>query len=305
MTDLGHPLQFGSFLTPSSADAARPVQLAILSEQVGLDLVTFQDHPYEPGFLDTWTLLSVVAARTSTVRVAPNVANLPLRPPAILARSVASLDLLTGGRVELGLGAGIFWDGIDALGGRRLSPGQSVQALEEAIGVIRQLWDTGNAEGADIAGDHFRLTNAPRGPAPAHPVEIWLGAYGPRMLALTGQRAEGWLPSLGPVGPEQLATMSAAVDRAAIEAGRAPSEVRRLLNVSGSFDAAGTGPLNGPPAQWAQELARFALEDGFSVFILVTDEPDDLRRFAAEVAPAVRELVAADRHTSSPPPKPQ
>jgi alkanesulfonate monooxygenase SsuD/methylene tetrahydromethanopterin reductase-like flavin-dependent oxidoreductase (luciferase family) len=141
MTDLGQPLQFGSFLTPSSADAGRPVQLAILSEQVGLDLVTFQDHPYQPGFLDTWTLLSVVAAKTSTVRVAPNVANLPLRPPAILARSVGSLDLLTRGRVELvelGVRAGVVWDGIDAMGGRRLSAGQSVQALDEAIGVIRQ-----------------------------------------------------------------------------------------------------------------------------------------------------------------------
>ncbi|MEE3921764.1 LLM class flavin-dependent oxidoreductase [Micromonospora sp. BRA006-A] len=67
-------------------------------EQVGLDLVTFQDHPYQPGFLDTWTLMSYVAAATERVRLAGNVLNPPLRQPAVLARSVASLDLLTGGR---------------------------------------------------------------------------------------------------------------------------------------------------------------------------------------------------------------
>ena len=106
------------------------VELAKLADVVGLDLVSFQDHPYQPGFLDTWTLLAVVAAATTSVKVAPNVANLPLRPPAVLARSAASLDILSGGRVELGLGAGAFWDGIVAMGGPRLTPGQSVDALE-------------------------------------------------------------------------------------------------------------------------------------------------------------------------------
>lgn len=76
------------------------------SERVGLDLVTFSDHPYQPRFLDTWTLLSWVAAQTRSITVCGNVLNLPLRPPAVLARSAASLDLLSGGRFELGLGAG-------------------------------------------------------------------------------------------------------------------------------------------------------------------------------------------------------
>src|SRR5690606_12324892 len=117
---------FGSFITPSNADPHRPVELAIASERAGLDLATFQDHPYQPGFLDTWTLMTYVLARTERLRVAGNVLNLPLRPPAVLARAAASLDLLSGGRVELGLGAGGFWDAIEAMGGRRLTPGQSV-----------------------------------------------------------------------------------------------------------------------------------------------------------------------------------
>lgn len=301
-TDYGHPLQFGSFLTPTNAgltptnaNPAQPVGLAVLSEQVGLDLVTFQDHPYQPGFLDTWTLLSFVAARTRTVRLAANVTNLPLRPPAVLARSVASLDLLSGGRLELGLGAGAFWDAIEAMGGRRLTPGQGVRALAEAIDVIRQVWAADTRGGVRVEGDFYRVVGAKRGPAPAHDVEIWLGAYKPRMLELTGRAGDGWLPSLSYLNPGDLARGNAIIDDAAGRAGRSPGDVRRLLNISGQFAPTGRGPLHGPAEQWAEELADLALSDGISVFILGTDDPDDLRRFAGEVAPAVRELVAAER----------
>src|SRR5690349_10664977 len=117
--DYGHDLEFGTFLTP---DAGRPggvVERARLTERAGLDVVTVQDHPYQPRFLDAFTLLTWIAASTSRVRVFPNVANLPLRPPAVLARQVASLDRLSGGRAELGLGSGAFWDAIAANGGPR------------------------------------------------------------------------------------------------------------------------------------------------------------------------------------------
>jgi hypothetical protein len=295
MSDYGHDLVFGSFVTPSAGDPDHTVGLAVLAEQVGLDLVTFQDHPYQPAFLDTWTLLSFVAARTSRVHVAANVTNLPLRPPAVLARSVASLDLLSGGRVSLGLGAGAFWDAIEAMGGRRLTPGQGVRALEEAIEVIRQLWDVETRGGVRVDGEFYRVVGAKRGPAPAHPVPIWLGAYKPRMLQLTGRRADGWLPTLGYLQPGDLAQGNEIIDDAAEQAGRSPRDVRRLLNIAGQFSAVGRGPLNGPAEQWAEELAELALVEGVSTFILAGDDPDDLRRFAGEVAPAVRELVAAER----------
>lgn len=145
MTDYGHDLLFGTFLTPVADQAERVVALGELTDQVGLDLVTVQDHPYQASFLDTWTLLSVIAARTQRVRVLPNVANLPLRPPVVLGRSVASLDLLSGGRAELGLGAGAFGDAIRAVGGRKLTPGQGVDALDEGIRIIRAVWDTRGA----------------------------------------------------------------------------------------------------------------------------------------------------------------
>jgi alkanesulfonate monooxygenase SsuD/methylene tetrahydromethanopterin reductase-like flavin-dependent oxidoreductase (luciferase family) len=135
----GHRLEFGIFITPLSASPETVVALAKRSEELGYDLVTFQDHPYQPAFMDTWTLLSWVAAQTERVHLAANVLNLPLRSPAVLARSAASLDLLSAGRLNLALGAGAFWDAIEAMGGRRLTPGQSIDALGEAIGIIRRL----------------------------------------------------------------------------------------------------------------------------------------------------------------------
>jgi alkanesulfonate monooxygenase SsuD/methylene tetrahydromethanopterin reductase-like flavin-dependent oxidoreductase (luciferase family) len=96
-----------------------------------------QDHPYQAGFLDTWTLLSYGAARTERIHVSGNVINLPLRSPAVLARAGASLDLLSGGRGEPGLGAGAFWEAIEAMGRRRLTPAQAIEALSEAIDIIR------------------------------------------------------------------------------------------------------------------------------------------------------------------------
>lgn len=299
MTDYGHDLLFGSFITPGNADPERVVALAQLSERVGLDLATFQDHPYQPSFLDTWTLLSWVAARTERIRLAPDVANLPLRPPAVLARSVASLDLLSGGRVELGLGSGAFWDAIEAMGGRRLTPGQGVDALREAIGVIRALWDTADRSRVDLPGEYYPVAGAKRGPAPAHPVGIWLGAYKPRMLRLTGERADGWLPSLSYLASLQdLDDANARIDDAAAGAGRAPAAVRRLLNVGGQLSARRSpNLLAGPPEQWVEQLAVLALEHGMSGFIVTGDDPTLLTTVGQEIAPAVRELVAAERAT--------
>ena len=138
--DYGHELLFGTFITPAAQRPHHAVELAVVADRAGLDLVTFQDHPYQPGFLDTWTLLTYVAARTSRVRLSHNVLNLPLRPPVMLARAAASVDLLSGGRFELGIGAGRVWDAIEAMGGPRRTPGEAVEALEEAITIIREVW---------------------------------------------------------------------------------------------------------------------------------------------------------------------
>jgi alkanesulfonate monooxygenase SsuD/methylene tetrahydromethanopterin reductase-like flavin-dependent oxidoreductase (luciferase family)/hemerythrin-like domain-containing protein len=294
MPDYGHPLEFGVFLPPAADQFDTTLRLAQTADMLGLDLVSLQDHPYQAAFLDTWTTLTVLAAATERVRVFPNVANLPLRPPAVLARSAASLDIISGGRVELGLGAGAFWDAIAAMGGPRRTPGESIEALEEAIAVIRALWTPGR--GVRLSGKHYSLNGSHPGPFPVHPIGIWLGAYKKRMLRLTGRVADGWLPSSPYAPPEQLAGMNEIIDDAAVSAGRSPQDVRRLYNIAGSFS--GNGFLRGPAKVWVEQLAELALTDGISGFVLMVDADgeDDLRRYAEEVGPGVRELVEQERN---------
>jgi alkanesulfonate monooxygenase SsuD/methylene tetrahydromethanopterin reductase-like flavin-dependent oxidoreductase (luciferase family) len=215
----------------------------------------------------------------------------------VIARSAASLDLLSGGRFELGIGAGAFFDAVEAMGGRRLKPGQSIEALEEAITIIREIWDTDQRSGVRLNGKYYQINGAKRGPKPAHDIGIWIGAYGPRILNLTGRVADGWLPTLQylPGGITDLKAMNQHIDDGANAAGRDPSKIRRLLNISGQFARSGHSLLIGPPQQWAEDLAGITLEYGITGFILYADDAPTIERFAAEVVPATREIVAAER----------
>ncbi|MFV0458942.1 MAG: LLM class flavin-dependent oxidoreductase [Actinomycetales bacterium] len=289
--DYGHAVRFGIFPTPSADRVDRLLALTTVAEKSGLDLVTIQDHPYQPAHLDTWTLLSFLGARTQTITLAPNVVNLPLRLPTVLAKAVASLDVLTQGRVELGIGAGAFWTPIEAAGGPRRSPGEAVTALAEAIDILRQCWRGGRV---DLDGEHYRVHGYRAGPPPTHPVPIWVGAYKPRMLRLTARLADVWIPSMGYADPPALPALNQAIDEAAQAVDRDPTRIRRAYNIVGRFGTT-AGFLEGPAGVWAEQLAELTVAQGMSCYVLGTDEPDVVRRFAAEVAPAVRELVAAHR----------
>lgn len=298
MTDYGHDLLFGTFVAPAAQQAHRIVELAKVADRAGLDLVTFQDHPYQAAFLDTSTLLAYTAAATERVRLSANVASLPLRPPAVLARSAATLDILSGGRFELGLGAGAFGDGIAAMGGRRLTPGQGVDALREAVGIIRAIWDVDAPGGVRVDGEHYAVAGAKRGPRPAHDIAIWIGAYRPRMLELTGGLGDGWLPTFEYLerGVGSIDESNARIDDAALAAGRDPVSVRRLLNVMRARLApAPGGLLDGPPEAWVDQIVELALEHGVSAFIVGGDDPATFERLGAEIAPAAREAVARER----------
>ncbi|MFC4123244.1 LLM class flavin-dependent oxidoreductase [Nonomuraea zeae] len=294
MSDYGRPLEFGYFLVPEAE--APLVELARRADALGLDLIGVQDHPYQRRYVDTWTLLSVIAARTERIRVFPDVASLPLRQPAVLAKSAASLDLLSGGRVELGLGAGAFWDAIEAYGGPRRAPKEALGALEEAITVIRAIWSGERNQRFD--GEHYRLKGAQAGPAPAHPIGIWLGVRGPKALALAGRVADGWLPSSSWATPEVLPELSARLDDAAREAGREPGELRRVYNVNGTITGGSSGGfLNGPVEQWVEELADLALGYGIDGFVFWPEgeQQAQLTLFAERVVPEVRRQVALER----------
>src|SRR3954465_9724767 len=169
---------FGAFPVPDAERQDEVIEQVLLADRLGLDLVGIQDHPYQRRYLDAWMLMSYLAGRTERVRFFPDVGNLPLRPPAVMAKAAASLDRLTGGRFELGLGAGAFWDGIEAMGGPRRTGPESVDALEEAIQVIRLMWSGDRS--VSFSGKHYSLDGLHPGPPPAHDIGIWLGAYGPR-----------------------------------------------------------------------------------------------------------------------------
>jgi alkanesulfonate monooxygenase SsuD/methylene tetrahydromethanopterin reductase-like flavin-dependent oxidoreductase (luciferase family) len=282
MPDYGHPLRFGSFITPLNTPPHRAVDLAKASEDAGLDLVTFQDHPYQASFHDTWTLLAWVAAQTERIHLSGNVLNVALRPPAVLARAAASLDLLSGGRVALGLGAGYFWDAVQSMGGRKLSVGEGITALEQAIDVLHGIWDTSTRTPLSAGGSYYAVHGVQRGPAPAHRIPLWLGAYKPRMQRLIGRKADGWLPGLPAMQAGDYARGNAIIDDAAVAADRDPGQITRLLNVT--------------PNETADDLSHLALEDGVSVFILLgADDPDVIHHFATRVAPEVRARVSEIR----------
>ncbi len=114
------------------------------------------------------------------------------------------------------------------------------------------------------------------------------------MLALTGRKGDGWLPSLSYLGDNGLAAGNKAIDEAAVEAGRDPAEIRRLLNIPAP-DAS--------TDEWVEQFTRLALEDGVGTFILTSDDPATVETFAREIAPAVRERVAAARGGEPPAPK--
>jgi alkanesulfonate monooxygenase SsuD/methylene tetrahydromethanopterin reductase-like flavin-dependent oxidoreductase (luciferase family) len=279
-------VKIGIFVVPDATNAASTVAQIIGADRSGLDPVGVQDHPYQWRFFDTWTLLAYVAGRTERVRLLPDVLNLPLRLPTMIAKSVTSLDGLSDGRVDLGIGAGAFWDAVAAMGGPRRTPRESVDALEEALTILRSFWS--GQRSVRFEGRHYQVAGAHPGPPLAHHVRVYVGAYGPRMLRLTGRLADGWLPSLGEhyLHPEDVPKRHAVIDEAAREAGRDPSEIDRALNVM---------ELSGAPTAWVDQLARISEELRFSTLLVGVPQQDPVafvRRLGEDIAPRVRELLA-------------
>lgn len=277
--DYGQPIRFGVFVVPEATD--RPLRQAAIADELGFDLTGVQDHPYQRRFFDTMTLLTAMAMRTERITIFPDVANMQLHPPALLAKAAATIDILAGGRLELGLGAGGFSAAVQAYGGPTWTPGEAVSALEEAIQVIRLLWS--GEHGIRFEGRFHHLAGAHSGPVPAHPIGIWLGAYRPRMLSLVGRLADGWVPSYGYLKAPELLEGNRRIDDAAVAAGRDPRSIRRVLN-AGMLDAS--------------TLVSLAVEVGMDTF-LVTDDEDEMGRFMKETAPRVVEEVGARRARSA------
>lgn len=295
-------LQAGVFLSPRAAGTGRLRENVHAAEESGFDFISIQDHPYVPDFLDTFSLIGTLIGQTSRIRFMTNVANLPLRPPQMLAKASASLDVLSGGRFELGVGAGRSWPQIAGLGGPVRRPAEALGATAEAIDVLRALWTPGSR--VDLPGRYYPV-RAQGGPAPAHRIGIWLGAVGPRMLDLTGRKADGWIAPLA-TGYETKPAAQDRIDAAARAAGREPGSIRRAIQLVGAVTdipyttgrpLAGPGaqPIRTTPDSWATMIAEFATGQRFDTVNLIPEEetPEQLRRFAAEVIPQARAAIAA------------
>ena len=293
-TGLGRGPLFGVFVTPTAAEHSQVVEQVLAAERGGLDLVGIQDHPYQRRFLDTFTLIADLAARTQRITFFPDVANLPLRGPTMIAKAAASLDVMSRGRFELAIGAGAFWDAVDGMGGPRRGAGESIDALDEAVRIIRPVLDGERVVRGP--GPHYPVPGYPPGPPPAHRVELWIGAYRRRGLNLIGRLGDGWVPSLSYLGPDRFRSAAARLDEVAAGAGRDPTLIRRVYNLSGLITdgAVRDEPLVGPVDLWVETLSTWALDLGVDAFIF---SPPDMgthaiERFAAEVAPAVRQAAA-------------
>jgi alkanesulfonate monooxygenase SsuD/methylene tetrahydromethanopterin reductase-like flavin-dependent oxidoreductase (luciferase family) len=291
-----NPLEFGVSIVPSldALETGRAVVAA--ADEAGLDLVGIQDHPYAPKFVETFALIGDLLATTRQIRFFPDVANVPLRLPAMIGKTAATLDVLSGGRFELALGAGAQWERIAGMGGPSRTPGEGVSALEEAIAIIRLQWS--GEPSISFDGEHYSLSEHRAGPRPAHDIAIWLGAYKPRMLRMTGRLADGWIPSFGYLPPAEYAEAAKVVDEAAEKAGRDPAQVRRVYNFSGQITdgSGGEGNLDGPVGQWVDTLSGWAADLRIDTFIFWPegeDLPGQVGRFAAEVVPGVKDAAGA------------
>jgi len=285
--------QFGVSVTPYAEAYPQLVEQVLTAERTGFDLIGIQDHPYQRRFLDTFSLIADLLARTTSLRFFPDVASLPMRPPTMLAKAAASLDVMSGGRFELGLGAGNFWDAVAGMGGPRRDRGERGAALEEAIDLIRAALDVGPERGAVRGpGPFYPIPGYPPGPPTPHRVEIWVGAMAPRALELIGRKADGWIPAGGVSRIDEFADLAARIDDAAAAAGREPRSIRRILNVSGSFtsDGRGTSPLDGAVEQWVDTLVTWVAQLGVDAFVFWPPDAGTgmIERLAAEVIPAVR-----------------
>ena len=267
------------------------------AEELGFDMLAVDRDVLSgsPPGLEVWTALTWAAASTTSIQVVPNVLALPNRHPALLAKMAESLDRLSGGRLILALGAGasVNDSALDALGLQKLSPAERVAATSEALDVIHGLW---SEAGFSYAGTHFTIAGADLQPRPASHPPVWLGAYGPRMLDLTGRKADGWVPSLFLLGPDLAERALARVRAAASWAARDPDTLTYAYNVGVLVDekATGTpGQVVGGPAEAAEQLAGF-LDRGFTCLSCWVrgGTGEQLERLAGQVIPAVRDRLA-------------
>ena len=190
-------MRFGAVFTASGrqADPREAERAAKLAEEAGLDSFLVWDHymlPQTDQTLEALALLGYLAGRTERIRLGTCVTPLPLRPPGILAKAVATLDVLSGGRIILGVGAGWHRPEFEAYS-EWLDDAARVDKTEEALRLMIELWTKPRVS---FSGKYYRVRDAVLEPKPVqkpHP-PLWFGTAGRRMLGLAAELGSGWIP---------------------------------------------------------------------------------------------------------------
>jgi alkanesulfonate monooxygenase SsuD/methylene tetrahydromethanopterin reductase-like flavin-dependent oxidoreductase (luciferase family) len=181
--------------------------------------------------------------------------------------------MLSGGRFELGIGAGASWDQIVAMSGKLRTAREAIQALEEGIVVMRAVWNGHDSLSYD--GKCYSLRGLRPGPRPAHTIGIWVGAVAEMMLHLTGRLADGWAaPIVSYLPCECWRWAQEAIDYGARQAGRDPSNILRAANLVGCITYSqgggqlrGSTPFAGTSTDWMKVLTELSLDTHFDTFI--------------------------------------
>lgn len=297
MTTAAQPPRVGLFLPQLRMSFSTIEERVRVAEELGFHSAWFIDHLAVPGdatfdLLEGWTVATAVAARTERIRIGHLVLCASFRPPALLAKMAATLDLVSGGRLELGLGWGSIPDELSVFGLGAEPPARRAARLAETLDIL-DLMFTG--ETFDYDGDLYRLRGAAGRPTPLQArIPRHIGGAGERLtLPLVRRHADWWncpanaidrLPQLLPqIGPARISVQhpvalapSAASRAEAVELGR------RRLGAWGGF-------VGGTPDEVAAQLRR-EVALGVELFILqFTDfgTPQTQRLFAREVLPAL------------------
>jgi alkanesulfonate monooxygenase SsuD/methylene tetrahydromethanopterin reductase-like flavin-dependent oxidoreductase (luciferase family) len=288
----GQRLGFGAGGVLRDSSTSQVLDLAQSADELGYDLFTLSDHLHsDRPTVEPWTALSWLAGKTERIELGTNVLGLPYRDPAVLAKMSETFDRVSGGRLVLGLGAGGYDEEFAAFGLPVRTPGAKITAQREAIAILRSLW---TRDSTTVRGSEFAVTGARIDPLPEHRIPIWLGSYGPRALVMTGQIADGWLPSFGRINLAQAATMREVVRSSAEAAGRDPDTITCACNSTVLVDprlVSRPGLITGSVAAVVEQLVA-TVAAGFTFLLLAPQTVAQQELLAREVIPAVRAEVS-------------
>jgi F420-dependent oxidoreductase-like protein len=279
-----HPLRFGLKLS-QAATIDTLTAIWGIADDSGFDHCWNMDHFASLGGDDTldifeaWTLLAGMAARTTRTRVGCSVTGNTYRHPAVLAKAAVTVDHLSGGRLEFGIGAGWAENEHTMLGLPFGTARERADRLEEALPIIRSLWTQPRTT---FTGKHYLLAEAVAEPKPVqtpHP-PIWIGGVGRRRtLRMAAEHAAVWNAPGG--SPEEVAELSAVLDGHCADVGRDPAEIRRSVQLRVPADLAGL----------VEQVAGFTAVGVTEIILIVAADPVAQAERVAALLPELRGLA--------------